>query len=64
MYLVGVGPGDPGLLTLKGLKCIAAADVLVYDRLVSRHLLSYARPGAELIYAGKLPDRHTLKQGK
>ncbi|HAP32197.1 MAG TPA: uroporphyrinogen-III C-methyltransferase [Firmicutes bacterium] len=62
VYLVGAGPGDPGLLTLKGLKCIAAADVLVYDRLVNRRLLSYARPGAEMVYAGKLPDRHILKQ--
>ena len=62
VYLVGAGPGDPGLLTVKGMNCIAAADVIVYDRLVSRRLLNYARPGAELIYVGKLPQRHTLKQ--
>ncbi len=64
VYLVGAGPGDPGLITVKGLKCIAAADVLVYDRLAGRRLLSYARPDAELIYVGKLPDRHTLKQAE
>jgi len=62
VYLVGAGPGDPGLITVKGKECIAEADVLVYDRLVAPHLLSYARPEAERIYAGKLPDRHTLRQ--
>lgn len=62
VYLVGAGPGDPGLLTLKGKECIAGADVIVYDRLVSPRLLDYADPAAELIYVGKSPDRHTLKQ--
>lgn len=62
VYLVGAGPGDPGLITLKGMNSIAAADVIVYDRLVSRRLLHYARPGVELIYVGKLPQRHTLQQ--
>jgi uroporphyrinogen III methyltransferase/synthase len=64
VYLVGAGPGDPGLITLKGLKCIAKAHVLIYDRLISSHLLSYAHPEAWLIYAGKQPDRHTLAQGE
>lgn len=62
VYLIGAGPGDPGLITLKGLQCIEKADVVVYDRLVSPRLLQHARDGAELIYVGKEPDRHTLKQ--
>ncbi|NLC77659.1 MAG: uroporphyrinogen-III C-methyltransferase [Clostridia bacterium] len=62
VYLVGAGPGDPGLLTIKGKECIANAEVLVYDRLVSPKLLDYANPEAELIYVGKSPERHTLKQ--
>jgi uroporphyrinogen III methyltransferase/synthase len=59
---VGAGPGDPKLITVKGSECIAKADVLVYDRLASRRLLLLARPDCELIYVGKSPDRHTLKQ--
>ncbi len=62
VVLVGAGPGDPGLLTLKGKEAIEQADVLVYDRLVSQQLLSYARASCELIYVGKTPDRHTLPQ--
>ncbi|MBA4496297.1 uroporphyrinogen-III C-methyltransferase [Paenactinomyces guangxiensis] len=62
VYLVGAGPGDPGLITVKGLEAIKKADVIVYDRLASPQLLRYAREDAELIYVGKLPDRHTLKQ--
>lgn len=62
VYLVGAGPGDPKLITVKGLECIKKADVLVYDRLASYRLLSHARSDAEMIYAGKSPDRHTLKQ--
>ena len=62
VYLVGAGPGDPKLITIKGLECIKKAEVLVYDRLASPRLLSYARPDAEMIYAGKSPVRHTLKQ--
>jgi len=62
VYLVGAGPGDPKLITVKGAECIAKADVLVYDRLASRRLLNLVRPDCELIYVGKSPDRHTLKQ--
>ncbi|AFQ43226.1 uroporphyrinogen-III C-methyltransferase [Desulfosporosinus meridiei] len=62
VYLVGAGPGDPKLITIKGSECIAKADVLVYDRLASRRLLTLARPDCELIYVGKSPDRHTLRQ--
>lgn len=62
VYLVGAGPGDPKLLTIKGAECIAKAEVLVYDRLASRRLLQLASPDCELIYVGKSPDRHTLRQ--
>ncbi|KKM08728.1 HemD protein [Clostridiales bacterium PH28_bin88] len=62
VYLVGAGPGDPKLITLKGLDCIRQSQVVVYDRLVSPKLLGYARPDAELIYVGKSPERHTLPQ--
>ena len=62
VYLVGAGPGDPGLLTLKGREAIAKADVIVYDRLVHPAILAHASPQAELIYVGKSPERHTLKQ--
>ncbi len=62
VYLVGAGPGDPGLLTIKGLECIRRADVIVYDRLVHPSLLCHARPDAELIYVGKASAAHTMKQ--
>ena len=61
-YLVGTGPGDPGLLTLKGKACIEAADVLVYDYLCNPELLHFARPGAEKIYVGKKAREHTKTQ--
>ncbi len=53
--LVGAGPGDPGLLTRRGAELLSRADVVIYDRLVSRELLQLAPPGAELIDAGKDP---------
>lgn len=62
VYLVGAGPGDPDLITLKGLACLQKAEVIVYDRLSSTRLLSCAPPGTELIYAGKHPNRHALTQ--
>ncbi|MFZ5898635.1 MAG: uroporphyrinogen-III C-methyltransferase [Bacillota bacterium] len=62
VYLIGAGPGDPKLLTLRGLECIREAEVIVYDRLINRRLLSYARADAELIYAGKSPEGHYLTQ--
>jgi uroporphyrinogen III methyltransferase/synthase len=62
VYLVGAGPGNPKLITVRGLECIAACDVVVYDRLASPRLLKHLKPGAERIYVGKLPDRHTMKQ--
>ena len=53
VYLVGAGPGDPGLLTLKGKRCLEQADVIIYDYLVDVRLLDYVRPEASLLYAGK-----------
>jgi uroporphyrinogen III methyltransferase/synthase len=60
--LVGAGPGDPDLITVGAVARLAEADVIVYDRLANPALLRYARADAELTYAGKLPDRHTLTQ--
>ena len=62
MYLVGAGPGDPELITIKGLNCIKKADVILYDRLVNKELLDYAKEGVELIFCGKLPNYHVLQQ--
>lgn len=62
VYLIGAGPGDVKLITVKGLECIQKADVIVYDRLANPRLLSYRKPEAKLIYVGKSPDRHTLTQ--
>lgn len=62
VYLVGAGPGDPSLITLKGLWCLEQADVVVFDRLACEYLLTYSCPQAELIYVGKASSRHTLKQ--
>lgn len=53
VYLVGAGPGDPDLITVRGLKCIRQADVIVYDALIAPELLDEARPDAERIFAGK-----------
>ena len=53
VFLVGAGPGDPGLITAKGLRHIESADVVIYDRLVNGRLLTHASPDAELIHAGK-----------
>ena len=64
VYLVGAGPGDPGLITVKGRECLASAEVLVYDRLVADELLGAVRPDAERIYCGKRPDHHELTQAQ
>ncbi len=64
VFLVGAGPGDPQLITIKGLNKIKKADVIIYDRLVPDRLLHYASEKAEFIYVGKLPDRHTMIQGE
>jgi uroporphyrinogen III methyltransferase/synthase len=62
VYLVGAGPGDPGLLTRRGEAVLRAADVVVYDRLAPRALLELARPGAELIDVGKAPGHAPMSQ--
>jgi uroporphyrin-III C-methyltransferase len=56
VYLVGAGPGDPELISLKGVKCLQKAGVVIYDRLVNPELLAYAPPWAELVYMGKEPE--------
>ncbi|MDZ7665960.1 MAG: uroporphyrinogen-III C-methyltransferase [Desulfotignum sp.] len=64
VYLIGAGPGDPGLLTLKAKSCIEQADVVVYDYLASPSFLSYASKEAQCIYVGKKGGDHTLTQDK
>lgn len=62
VYLIGAGPGDPGLLTLKGKRCLEEADTVIYDYLVDPRLLVYARPDAELRYAGKRSGGDSMPQ--
>src|SRR3954452_5612037 len=57
VYLVGAGPGDPGLLTARALELIASADAILYDRLIPAGALDGAREDAELVYVGKNPDQ-------
>lgn len=62
VYLIGAGPGDPGLITVKGMECIQKADVVVYDYLAAPALLGHARKNAEIIYVGKKGGDHTMSQ--
>ena len=62
VYLIGAGPGDPGLITVKGLACLRKADVVVYDYLANEEFLSSVPKGAERIYVGKKGGDHTLSQ--
>ncbi len=62
VYLVGAGPGDPGLITVRGLELVRSADVLVYDRLAAPDLVAEAPPACERIYAGKGPSSHAMSQ--
>jgi uroporphyrinogen III methyltransferase/synthase len=62
VFLVGAGPGDPDLITRKGLELIQSADAIIFDRLIPLELLDESRPDAELINAGKAPTKHRLSQ--
>ena len=64
VYLVGAGPGDPGLITVRGLAILSSADVVVYDRLIPTQLLRYAPPSAEHVYVGKPPAGSAYTQEK
>ncbi|MFH1756318.1 MAG: uroporphyrinogen-III C-methyltransferase [Candidatus Latescibacterota bacterium] len=60
--LVGAGPGDPGLITLRGVEALKKADVVLYDRLVTKEILQYAKPDAEMVYVGKGCGNHSMPQ--
>src|SRR5690606_5974672 len=60
--LVGAGPGDPDLITLKGMKAIREADVILYDALINQELLSYAKASSTIIYVGKRAERISTSQ--
>ncbi|MCH7652475.1 MAG: HemD protein, partial [Chloroflexi bacterium] len=62
VYLVGAGPGDPGLITVKGMRQVESADCIVYDRLTNSALLEAARDDAELIDVGKIPGKSDNRQ--
>lgn len=63
VFLVGAGPGDPGLITLRGVECLRQAEVVIHDRLINHSLLKYA-PSAEWIDVGKQPDNHSVPQAQ
>jgi uroporphyrinogen III methyltransferase/synthase len=64
VYLIGAGPGDPGLITVRGMQCLERADVVIYDYLANDSLLSHARKDAELVYAGKVGGAHNREQSQ
>ena len=64
VFLVGAGPGDPGLLTARALELIATADVILHDRLIPATALDGARPDAELIYVGKVGGGASMPQAE
>ncbi len=64
VYIVGAGPGDPGLITVKGMECLKRAEVVVYDRLIDDSFLGVVPEGAEMIYVGKSAKVHAKEQGE
>ena len=62
VFLVGAGPGDPRLITLRGKELIEQADVIIHDELANRALLAWARPEAEIVYVGKRAGHHHAQQ--
>lgn len=62
VYIVGAGPGDPELITVKGLRLVREADVILYDRLIPQEVLREARPDAKLVFVGKAPGKHAYPQ--
>ncbi|MEG0971117.1 MAG: uroporphyrinogen-III C-methyltransferase, partial [Acidaminococcaceae bacterium] len=62
VYLIGAGPGDPGLLSIKAMEILQIADAVVYDRLADPRILAYVRPQAEMVYVGKASAQHTMRQ--
>lgn len=64
VFLVGAGPGDPGLITIKGIECLKKAEVIVYDHLLDVALLETAPPDAEKVYVGKIAGKHNKPQNE
>lgn len=62
VYLVGAGPGDEGLITKKAIECLKRADIVLYDRLLNPFFLSYTKQTCELMYCGKMPKNHIMRQ--
>ncbi|OBR67962.1 uroporphyrinogen-III C-methyltransferase [Paenibacillus oryzae] len=62
VFIVGAGPGDPDLITVKALKALQQAEIILYDRLANKELLSCAPPGVVSIYCGKVPGAHAMQQ--
>lgn len=62
VYLIGAGPGDPGLLGLKAKECLETADAVVYDRLADPRIIEFCRKDAEMVYVGKASANHTMRQ--
>ncbi len=64
VYLLGAGPGDPDLISVKGIKCLAQADIIIYDQLINKQLLDLASRDTERIYVGKTTGNHTKEQAE
>src|SRR5437016_13313071 len=62
VFIVGAGPGNPDLITVRGLTCLREADVVMHDRLIDLDLLEEARPDAEILNVGKQPGEEILRQ--